>query len=69
MKKSAIQGIVVLLKGQIHLVLNKNLMDDTSIKQAQIKTFLCVLSNFVETWCSCSTPWVLQLHQVSTKLD
>ena len=38
--------------GRIHLLLNKTLMDDTSIKRTQIKTFL---SNFVETWWSCST--------------
>ena len=35
--------------GRIHLVLNKTLTDDTSVKQAQIKTFF-VQSNFVETW-------------------
>ena len=31
------------LIGQIHLVLNKTLMDDTSVKRAQIKTFLCFI--------------------------
>ena len=29
--------------GRIHRVLNKTLTDDTSIKQAQIKTFLCLI--------------------------
>ena len=28
---------------QIHLVLNKTLTDDTSVKLAQIKTFLCLI--------------------------
>ena len=28
---------------RIHLVLNKTLTDDTSVKQAQIKTFLCFI--------------------------
>ena len=29
--------------GRIHLVLNKTLTDDTSVKRAQIKTFLCLI--------------------------
>ena len=29
--------------GQIHLVLNKTLTDDTSVKRAQIKTFFCLI--------------------------
>ena len=29
--------------GRIHLVLNKTLTDDTSVKWAQIKTFLCFI--------------------------
>ena len=29
--------------GRIHLVLNKTLMDDTSVKWAQIKTFFCLI--------------------------
>ena len=41
--------------GRIHLVLNKTLRDDTSVKRAQIN-FFCVLSNFVETWWSCRVP-------------
>ena len=59
-----------LVIGQSHLVLNKTLTDDTSVKWAQIKTFF-VESNFVETWRSCSMhdACVLQLNQVSTKLD
>ena len=39
---------MILAFGRIHLVLNKTLMDDTSVKRAQIKTFF-VQSNFVET--------------------
>ena len=29
--------------GRIHLVLNKTLTDDTSVKRAQTKTFLCLI--------------------------
>ena len=29
--------------GRIHLVLNKTLTDDTSVKRAQIKTFFCFI--------------------------
>ena len=36
------QGLRIVL-GQIHLVLNKTLTDDTSVKRAQIKTFLCLI--------------------------
>ena len=38
-------------------------------KQAIYKTFYCFSSDFDETWWHCSTQWVLQLHEVSSKLD
>ena len=43
------------LKGRIHLVLNKTLMDDTSVKRAQIKTFLCLIQFCWNLVWSCST--------------
>ena len=33
------------------------------------KTFFCFLSDFDETWQSCSYPSVLQFYQVSLKSD
>ena len=40
--------------GQIHLVLNKTLTDDTSIKWDINKNFFCCSSDFDETGWSCS---------------
>ena len=37
-------------------------------KRAIIKLF-CFSSDFDETWWSCSTHFVLQFHQISSKLD
>ena len=54
--------------GQIHLVLNKTLRNNTSVKWAQIKPFLCLIQ-FCRNLVKLYYPCVLQLHQVSTKLD
>ena len=62
-------NVHVLVLGRIHLVLNKTLTDDTSVKRAQIKTFfvfypiLLKLGEVVVPMCT------TQLHQVSTNLD
>ena len=34
-----------------------------------INNFFCFLSDFDETWWSCSYPCVLQFHQISSKSD
>ena len=44
--------------GRIHLVLNKTLTDDTSVKRAQIKTFLCL-----------PNPILLKLGEVVVLMD
>ena len=42
---------LILVFGWIHLVLNKTLMDDTSVKRAQIKTFVYYnFTKFQQNW-------------------
>ena len=55
--------VVLLYYGRIHLVLNGSLTDDTSVKWAQIKTFLCMfypillkLGEVVVPMCTTTSP-------------